>query len=739
MVSTQTRLPLIKRILYFFPVQLLLLHFKRNQLVLIFWALLFGYTTGFIGEKYGIPYLFLAPEYLDHINAVSFGIFGFALGGFVMSFNIYSYITHAHRFSFIATVARPFYKFSLNNSLFPIIYTAVFIYQSVQFQREQELLPSSDIVLNIMSFLIGCFLFFLLSFMYFFRTNKDMHKLGGHDESKPFISSLHNKSKWYKAFFHDQEWTVHSYISGLTSINIARDSQHYDKGLMQKVLAQNSINATIFEILTLISFVILGTFKEYDWIRIPAGASILLLFTISLMVISILYSWLKRWTIAVMVVVIILINWGTNQSDFLRYKSYAYGLDYETSKATYDLELIDAFYSDTTLIKNDLAHGERILNNWKAHQQEALPKMYVINCSGGGLRSAIWTFQVMQELDKKSKGEFFKHTALITGSSGGMIGAAYYRALALQDKRNHTNSRFESYYKERLSQDLLNSVAFSIATSDMFPRIQSFNDGDFTYTKDRGYMFEKNLNENTNYALDMRLGDYYEPEFAGDIPMMIISPTIINDGRRMLISPQPLSYMMVGSNSKENIEFTRLFKDQNAFNLRFTSALRMNATFPYVLPMVNLPSDPTIEIMDAGLRDNFGVKDAIKFLSSHEKWIVDNTSEVVLIQIRDRAKNSKQEKPIVSSLLRKLFAPFGNVYSNVLKAQDYSNDQLMEEFEMHFDHNIKVESFDLINDDRIKISLSWHMTALEKKLIQQALDRNSASVDKSLSYFHSSK
>lgn len=739
MDSTQTRLPLIKRILYFFPVQLLLLHFKRNHLVLIFWAVLFGYTTGLIGEKYGIPYLFLAPEYLGHINAISFGIFGFALGGFIMSFNIYSYISHAHRFGFIATVARPFYKFSLNNSLIPIFFTIVFIVQSVHFQRVNELLPTSDIVLNIMSFLMGCFLFFLLSFMYFFRTNKDMHKLGGHDENKPFTSTLHNNSKWYEAFFHDQEWKVHSYISGLTHINIARDSKHYDVGLMKQVLSQNSINATIFEIITLVSFVVLGTFKEFDWIRIPAGASILLLFTISLMIISILQSWLKGWTFAVVVSAVVLINWGTNQSDFLRFKSYAYGLDYETSSAQYNRSVLHAFHSDTSLIQKDLAHGQRILNNWKSHQNEALPKMYIINCSGGGLRSAIWTFQVMQELDKQSNGEFLQHTALITGSSGGMIGAAYYRELALLDKENNTNSRFESYYRERLSQDLLNSVAFSIATSDLFPRIQSFNDGEHSYTKDRGYMFEKNLNENTNFVLDKRLKDYYEPEFSADIPMLILAPTIINDGRRLLISPQPLSYMMAGSNSSENVEFLRLFQEQDASNLRFTSALRMNATFPYVLPMVTLPSEPTVEIMDAGLRDNYGIKDAIKFLSSHQAWIKENTSEVVLVQIRDRAKNSKNEKQSATSLLSKILAPFGNVYSNVLKSQDYSNDQLMQEFQMHFDHRLEIQSFNLINDDKVKISLSWHMTALEKKLIKDALERNKSSVVKSLSYFDSFK
>ena len=53
------------------------------------------------------------------------------------------------------------------------------------------------------------------------------------------------------------------------------------------------------------------------------------------------------------------------------------------------------------------------------------------------------------------------------------------------------------------------------------------------------------------------------------------------------------------------IDFTSFLPRQN-LNLRVLSALRMNATFPQKLPNVWLPSDPVIDVMDAGLRDNFG-------------------------------------------------------------------------------------------------------------------------------------
>ena len=62
------------------------------------------------------------------------------------------------------------------------------------------------------------------------------------------------------------------------------------------------------------------------------------------------------------------------------------------------------------------------------------------------------------------------------------------------------------------------------------------------------------------------------------------------------------------------VDFMRLLEDQGSRNLRFLSALRMSATFPYVTPNTTLPTDPPILIMDAGISDNFGLSDAIRFL-----------------------------------------------------------------------------------------------------------------------------
>jgi len=72
--------------------------------------------------------------------------------------------------------------------------------------------------------------------------------------------------------------------------------------------------------------------------------------------------------------------------------------------------------------------------------------------------------------------------------------------------------------------------------NDMLMRLQQFNDGKYLHTKDRAYAFEYIFHQNTDSVLHKNISEYHLPEKNGEIPMMIISPTIINDGH-VLISP----------------------------------------------------------------------------------------------------------------------------------------------------------------------------------------------------------
>src|SRR6185437_16789432 len=104
-----------RRAFYFYPLQLLLMTLKENLVYVFLWVLFFGFITRAVASKYGVPYLFLYPYYLNHVGVRAYFILGFSCGGFIMAYNISSYIVNSFRFPFLATLERPFFIYCLNN------------------------------------------------------------------------------------------------------------------------------------------------------------------------------------------------------------------------------------------------------------------------------------------------------------------------------------------------------------------------------------------------------------------------------------------------------------------------------------------------------------------------------------------------------------------------------------------------------------------------------------------------
>ena len=50
------------------------------------------------------------------------------------------------------------------------------------------------------------------------------------------------------------------------------------------------------------------------------------------------------------------------------------------------------------------------------------------------------------------------------------------------------------------------------------------------------------------------------------------------------------------------------------------------------MPATALPTVPQVEVMDAGIRDNYGVLNAIRFIYEFKDWIEENTSGVFQVR-----------------------------------------------------------------------------------------------------------
>jgi hypothetical protein len=89
-----------------------------------------------------------------------------------------------------------------------------------------------------------------------------------------------------------------------------------------------------------------------------------------------------------------------------------------------------------------------------------------------------------------------------------------------------------------------------------------------------------------------------------------------------------------------------------------------------VLPTVWLPSHPSIDVMDAGIRDNFGMETTMRFIHNFKEWLTENTSKVVIIQIRDR-EMGEWVAPEKNSLLSWVTKPMVLLQNNLFELQDY--------------------------------------------------------------------
>ncbi len=732
-ITLRTR---FQRVIYFFPVQLLIAQFKKNFILLLFWGFLFGAISSNLGVGFGIPYLFLYPEFLGTVDFTSHLILGFACGGFIMAYNISTYILYGYSFPIIATLARPFFKFCVNNFIIPVTFFLSYIYFLVDFQLNSQFESTMTVSTNVLGFALGNTIFIIISLTYFFSTNRSIFEILNISEAsdpekqsknlaRGFFYKLDNASK---KMHRVSEFRVETYLINPFKIGLARGSKHYETYTLQMVFSQNHINASVFETVVIATIIILGIYRDKEIFQIPAGASAMATLAMIVMAFSAIYSWLKEWSTIVLIVLILIGVYlaSANIDSFNK----AYGIDYKQQPTPYTSKNIYAHNNDSAQVKKDIFSHLEILENWKKKNQiiqnTEKPKLVFVNVSGGGLRSGMWSYYTLAHLDSVFDNKFLDHTHLITGSSGGMLGAAYVRELHGRRKKGKNIHLKADKYIANISKDLLNPIIFTTAVHDLYFRFDHFFRED--EIRDRAYAFEKQFHKNTNFILDKKIRDYTKPEADSDIPLLILSPTILNDSRKLIIAAQPSAFLAnkggtisaQNDYTPENIEFTRFFKNHNPYDLKFSSALRMNATFPYILPNVSLPSEPLIQVLDAGIRDNFGTDITLQYLSIFKDWIKENTSGVVVVQIRDLFKNDVQKGGEPSNF-RKNPSTIGTIYTNLTNTHNYSQDNAIQEIVKWTDLPIEVVSLQMKNVDEDKISLSWHLTRKEKNRIKNSM------------------
>ncbi|HZG01675.1 MAG TPA: hypothetical protein VEY71_11770, partial [Chitinophagales bacterium] len=149
--------------------------------------------------------------------------------------------------------------------------------------------------------------------------------------------------------------------------------------------------------------------------------------------------------------------------------------------------------------------------------------------------------------------------------------------------------------------------------------------------------------------------------------------------------------------------------------------IRMNATFPYIMPNVHLPTEPAIQVMDAGLRDNYGTEATLRFIYTFRDWINANTAGVVLVQTRDQ-KNMAPAVTTNPTFMQRRIDPLFAILYNWMDYQDFRNDTHLGTMQTWITPGVDMVTFEYIPASlNSAASMSWHLTAREKEDILQAV------------------
>jgi hypothetical protein len=371
--------------------------------------------------------------------------------------------------------------------------------------------------------------------------------------------------------------------------------------------------------------------------------------------------------------------------------------------------------------------------------------LVVLCVSGGASRAAVWVALVLRELNRHLPG-FSHHIRLITGASGGMVGAAYHAACLQKPDgwpRIPSTCCFSAPQKSSLTLDDMVEDLAGDAISPVIHRMLFYDLWSmlwpFPFANDRGRGLETGWHNQLHEALDLPLRAMKTGEEEGWRPVLIFSPMIVEDGRRLLISNEPLDYLTetvwpsldgTGGQSVSTpaVQFSELFP--RATDFRLSTAARMSASFPYISPAAMLPTVPRRRVVDAGYFDNYGIDLAASWLFHHAEVLAKQYSRVVLIQVRDGmdedARRSPAAPPGESTLPRRglegILSPVDGALVARSSVMAYRNDRQLQVLDGLLTLVYGKDFFTtVLFENSASVSMSWYVPPEERRAMDGAV------------------
>lgn len=399
------------------------------------------------------------------------------------------------------------------------------------------------------------------------------------------------------------------------------------------------------------------------------------------------------------------------------------------------------------------------------------PRLVLVAVSGGGIRAAVWTAVVLEGLERELAAEgFADRVRIITGASGGMVGAAAY--VARDPLTGQMYGPVDEPDGALCATTGLSRLAGSLARDSLSPVAQTMILRDFTwntlfpnrYKRERGRTLEQAWA--TNFTTDCRPDEdscarflkckanpFARPmrelaafERACARPSLIFAPIMVEDTKRLLVSNLDLAPLTVPAAhrldlsaaregaplSRAAVEFFRLFPNSDGFAVG--SAARMSASFPVVSPAVPLPTNPVRRVVDAGYFDNYGIDVLTNWLLHNEKAVREHTSGVLLVQVRayplEKAGQTFEDgtEGALDLLIGAVSAPLAALANARGSAAYHRNNQQLAEVNRVFNQpavdaagkpapNTRPFFATTVFELQQNAALSWYLTSAQKRQI----------------------
>jgi hypothetical protein len=352
------------------------------------------------------------------------------------------------------------------------------------------------------------------------------------------------------------------------------------------------------------------------------------------------------------------------------------------------------------------------------------PRLAVIATSGGGIRAASWTAEILQRMERAYP-HFRRHVRLVTGASGGMVAAGAWVASLERDGARPVGERGLA---DAMEQDTLSDLVREILVP---------------FRSDRGAALERAFIQHSGGVMKRTFLELRDGEAAGWRPSLVFTPMVVEDGRRLLVTNLALDDLASSTGPVLRKEGPppepvtllsraayQLFADYPGSQADFTvaSGARMSASFAWISPAAELPPTAAIpaprRVVDAGYYDNYGVDLAVAWIHERRDWLARCTSGVLLVQIRDslRLGGNLGAGQGVALARAELASPLEGLLAAREASMVFRNDGLIHMVGGDMNGGGTLRFATLAFESSLSAPLSWNLTPEDVAGLREAAD-----------------